>query len=877
MIVRGHSIGILILVVLLMSTCRAESPPQVKVLRGDAASGPNLLQNPGFEQLADGRPVGWRNWQAGFQPAPGQGRNGSMAVTCVFVREGEQYGASQSITLNQTKPSPIIVRAWSKALDVSGTTDRDYALYCDLQYTDGTPLWGQAAPFDVGTHDWQQREVLVLPAKPVRSIEVHCLFRGHRGQVWFDDTELYQLTTAEGSAILDGVPVLAPVRPEVAEVQMLRGERVSLTWGGGTSVVTRVEVAGKDISSPAAGGFMVRDVAANSDFHGFQDGKCNELGLELITEWKSDERALWLSGMLRDTTGKDRAVTLLFALPVDARGAQWGGGLRLNRAITVGEYSEPVSMGSGATGTMAQYPLSCVYTPDWNLALGTDLYKPCQYRLAYNADTQQYFAAFDFALVPDTQYAPSAAPFGLVIYEVDPQWGFRAALQRYYELFPEAFVCRSKEQGIWMPFSKISEVEGWEDFGFKYKEGNNETVWDDEHGILTFRYTEPSTWWMPMPKDMPRTYEAAMDLAGKIARGEERGNQLKAKALFTSGLFDEQGRYVMRFLDTPWCDGAVFSMSCLPGIPGEVNDAKIGWNDRVKEQLYGPNRQGDLDGEYLDSLEGYVTNDLNFRREHFAVVHRPLTFTTSGHRPAIHKGLAVDEFVEWIANDVHGLGKLMMANSVPYRFTFLCRNLDVMGTETDWVRQGRWQPMSHAHMGLIRALCAQKPYLFLMNTDFDALEPYVERYFHRCLFWGMYPSMFSPVASSSDGAYWVTPRWYNRDRELHKRYQPLIRRVAESGWQPITLATTDTPGILLERFGPNEAGEVFITVFNDSQEVQIAHVVVPKTLAEGKTATELISGQIVSVSPEDAGSASFAIILEPQHCAVVELSGRTEG
>ena len=57
-----------------------------------------------------------------------------------------------------------------------------------------------------------------------------------------------------------------------------------------------------------------------------------------------------------------------------------------------------------------------------------------------------------------------------------------------------------------MPFAKISGVEGWEDFGFKFKEGDDETSWDDQHGMITFRYTEPLTWWMRMPNDVPRTH-----------------------------------------------------------------------------------------------------------------------------------------------------------------------------------------------------------------------------------------------------------------------------------------------------------------------------------------------------------------------------------
>ena len=43
-------------------------------------------------------------------------------------------------------------------------------------------------------------------------------------------------------------------------------------------------------------------------------------------------------------------------------------------------------------------------------------------------------------------------------------------------------------------------------------------------------------------------------------------------------------------------------------------------------------------------------------------------------------------------------GKLMFANSVPYRFSFLCPWLDVMGTETDWLSNGEYQPASDAQM-----------------------------------------------------------------------------------------------------------------------------------------------------------------------------------
>ena len=288
-----------------------------------------------------------------------------------------------------------------------------------------------------------------------------------------------------------------------------------------------------------------------------------------------------------------------------------------------------------------------------------------------------------------------------------------------YEIFPDYFRCRTPEQGVWMPFHKISKVEGWEDFGFKFKEGNNETAWDDAHGILTFRYTEPMTWWMRMPKEMPRTMEAAIAEARRLADA----GRSEAKALFTSGYHDENGRFAARLLDTPWCNGAVWSMNSMPGIQGDVTDWSLKWGAAVREKVYGPNRKGDLDGEYIDSSEGYVTDELDFRREHFAAARLPLTFSPDSRKPAIFRGCIIGEYNRQMAEDVHAMGKLMMANSTPIRLCWLAPWLDVMGTETDWNPPGQrgvkrseatthvWRPMSDADLLYRRAMCGAEAVL----------------------------------------------------------------------------------------------------------------------------------------------------------------------
>jgi len=291
-----------------------------------------------------------------------------------------------------------------------------------------------------------------------------------------------------------------------------------------------------------------------------------------------------------------------------------------------------------------------------------------------------------------------------------------------------------------------------------------------------------------------------------------------------------------------------------------TNAATVHWNEDIRARLYGSEAQGRLDGEYLDSLEGYVTSELNFRREHFGRTTVPLTFSREHGRPALFKGLAVYEFTRWISEDVHGIGKLVFANGVPYRFGFLCPWLDVLGTETDWMPGGQYRPTPLSQMLAWRTLSGAKPYLLLMNTDYNRFTPeHVELYFQRALFLGLWPGFFSHNAA--DNPYWQNPAWYNRDRPLFKRYLPLIKRVSEAGWQPVPFARSDNPAIFLERFGGFANAPLYLTAYNDSPVRQqgVVHLAAkfypqhpPRELLHGWSIQPVANGFKVSLAPGQA-------------------------
>ncbi|MGQ9563187.1 MAG: hypothetical protein ACUVTH_06605 [Thermogutta sp.] len=768
------------------------------VIRGDSQAENLLAEN------------AWRKYEQGFEPLNG-------ALVCDNKTEpGRRSGAVQSIELKQKEPRPLVAIAESAAEGVDGARDNDYSLYIDIEYIDGTPLWGQTAPFDVGTHDWQERRVVIFPEKPIRRLSYYLLFRNHRGKVLFRNPRLYQLSTA-AAALFDGVPCTG--------------------------------------TAPQTSGLILRDVARNTDFVTLRR---SALGIDCTWTVTAQKGAQFHDVVLRSQTDEDRALTVAFLQPqkrtdLDGKPIYWLGNLRVSEAVSATrEYANAVRTSAGATQRIARWPFAAVSDDSTGYGVGIDLLHPAVFRVGYNAPFEQLFIAYDIAL---TKEKPEAR-LRFVTFTFGGDTSGRAALKRYIELFPEYFAARISKHGQWMPFAKISQVQGWEDFGFRFKEGNNETEWDDMHDILTFRYTEPMTWWMPMATDLPRTYEAAVAEAERLV---QQGKP-QAKAWLSSSFRDEAGRIPLRLLDTPWCNGAVWSMNSLPQIRGEITDFSGKWNPSIREALYGPNRKGELDGEYIDSSEGYVTDELDFRRDHF-VGSCPLTFDSAQYRPAVFRGLIVFEYVRAIAEDVHNMGKYMMANGTPGKLCWLAPLLDVMGTETNWNPNGRWQPMSDEELLFRRALCGKKPFCFLMNTDFDRFNPeLVEKYMKRSLAYGMFPGFFSPNASG--GHYFSRPELYNRDRPLFKKYVPLCRRLSEAGWEPITRARCNLPRVYVERFGNR-----YFTVFNDTLREVTAEITFDNDIRLANHIRDLVGDRLLPVS-----EGKVVINLRAEDVALLEIA-----
>lgn len=726
-----------------------------------------------------------------------------------FTRDGDEIvvdngddaarraGAVWSLALNQTEARPFTVRTEARCeRGPGGTRTRAFSLYVDLVYMDGDHLWGQTADFAPDPQrGWRAGTVTVIPAKPVRSASVYCLYRGLPGRVRFRAPAV-RIREQADLALFDAQPVALGDLPRheagflVRDVQRADDGYAPIPVGGETKGV-RLSV----VETPAADGATYR-----------------------VT--------------VEDRTGRDRALTLVYAWPLPAGDLVFEEDPRtaVPLADNAPQRSDAQAMGCGAGG-LNRWPFGAVSVGGRGFALGIDTAHPAYFRTAVHPRTRLLFIAFDLGLAPEKRTAAFA--FRRFTFT----GGFRGALAAYAAREPDAFKTRVPEQGIWMPFRAIKSVENWQDFGFKFKEGNDETAWDDAHGIFTFRYTEPTTWWLSMDKAHGTNRFTMADCLAKVESLAAKGDP-RARAWRGSVMRDEDGARVGRVMDTPWCRGAIWLLSPLPDIAG-VCEYKVKNTEADFAKFYAKPFPVGQDGEYIDSAEGYLTPTLDFNRAVFAASDTPLVFSSDeDHRPALFKGLSMYEYVRRTAARVWPRGRFVMANGVPGRWPWLPAYVDVGGTETQWIdEEGRWRPESHRSLLYKRALSMGKPYCYLQNVDFEKFAyADMENFMRHCVAYGLFPGCFSHNAS--EGHYFSRPEVYNRDRPLFKKYVPLCKMLSEAGWRPVnTLVASTDARVFVEQFGAR-----YVTVFNSARET----VKVRLTAKAGARASEHVEGGEVS-------------------------------
>ena len=639
------------------------------------------------------------------------------------------------------------------------------------------------------------------------------------------------------------------------------------------------------------GGFFVEDLMRSvplSQFEGSAEatddgviykGRIPDLDLELEAIITAHADYISVDGNVRDTTGEDRGLRVGFSLPVDGRGFTWWDDIAVSRVVADGQqYSY---YGSGwRVGDVSTYPFASMTGRGMGLTLAQRVDQPRLFRIYYDSSTG-YCLDYNLGLSSETAKFPSSASFHFLLYRHEPEWGMRAAAQRYYDIFPEFFRVRAERQGLYC-YGIPTHLENPEDFGLCYDlAGFNRPDRGElqEHGIYLLvhpmgteahiRWPEGYDWGtengrptLEQMEDIIHTprpeYADGPKWQGLTQRHPQATFGENRQRVENSAVYDQDGHFCLY----PYNATIEFiATSTDPELPSP-NMAGGEREHYIKRHMAIAVEAGrEIDGVDFDNIvfsAGHARE--NFRRDHFRYVDHPLIYDPASGRVCIQTGINYYEFVKEISDEMHAQGKLCTGNMVgsPHVQTMYGHLLDKHGGEIMFHEPTR-------NLRAFRTLAFQKPvsHIVMSGTVSAGQE---ETVMHRWLAFGEFPTITELTFSGNSD--------FERGRRLHRRFIPTMQRIAYAGWEPIIYAQVVGEGLFVERFGNWRDGDLHFAVHNDADEPRTGRLIVDRESLgiEGDAAwVELLSEDLLDA--EEAVS----VELEPHRTVVFHVFSPERG
>ncbi len=438
------------------------------------------------------------------------------------------------------------------------------------------------------------------------------------------------------------------------------GDEDGLKLGfGPDGALWQITSDGTECADPATSGGML--VGALDDGEMLQVGgdmRTTDDDIQMLTSLESQELqvearfrdagdCIVVSGEVRDMRGVDRALDVLFELPIATEGWRWHQNI-LSATDLDGETSIET----------ADYPLAAVTRADGSAGLGIamDPELPVDFRLGFDPERHRLYLRLKMGVSPDAK-TPGRARFSFMLAPVDPAWGMRDLLATWYRTYPAAFERRAMREGCWLFAIAPTKVPNPQDYG--YYEGSQDTDFVVEHGIAACPYVIPGQRSITRLESMPASYDEAMKAFD--AYDPSVGNQgPQVKELIENcRVMTPDGFYPIRIRDDVGADiKPVFSTNCDPDLMADEGKLNVGrWTLDVVRRLI--NQEPRIGGIYVDSAAGWVARYLNVRRDHFPYADYPLTYVEETGELAIDGRFSVVEFLRGLGDLLHpeGLGR----------------------------------------------------------------------------------------------------------------------------------------------------------------------------------------------------------------------------
>lgn len=540
-----------------------------------------------------------------------------------------------------------------------------------------------------------------------------------------------------------------------------------------------------------------------------QRATASAAGLRFTTVYQGETGQLRATVTVAETAPRPRGrcLQLRYRVPLALTG--WSAAVAPDRAEPITATSRHGAEASLAGHRLSRYPLLAVGQGATGLALAVALDQPALQ--SFTADANGLTTTVDLGLAAQAPRAPGQFTFSL--YRHDPTWAFRAALERYYALFPALFTPATTRGGAWTLRLPRPADAAPEDFGLAFYECNNLPPEKREfcrtHGLMTLVYSEPwgrrqvfpqaksQAEMPPYDQRLAQLQEWAGDQApGATWNGAPRAEV--ARAVLNSLLVGPDGRAAhLVDLYSTWAQW--WQLNTDPDLP-RPNIASICRQYEITPALEW------ADGIYLDSVSFGLGVFEDHTPGHLAAANRPLAFSPQTGDPVVLSSFAAYEFMQGLRDDLHGRGKLLMLNLFPPATRLYGHLADVAGCEVAG-------PQDLAEACEQRVYAYHRPVSNLLQWRFAVLQRVpamtaaeMEDYLANQLAYGFWPGI-STAGGGTEPGYQHMHRYLEdagllaRDRPLFARYLPVFDALNHAGWEPVPHARADAAEVRVERFG----------------------------------------------------------------------------
>jgi len=646
-------------------------------------------------------------------------------------------------------------------------------------------------------------------------------------------------------------------------------DRAGLTLElGDNGNISGVAMSGAKLPQGTVGGFYLREPSSAKKVFltGSAVSKDGKLHLTLTSPLQAKVRAVLTEGQgfievegeLEDLTGKDRGLWLGFNLPVNATGWKWGQTLSTSPVIT--KESPAYAEGNNLV------PIPAVWTDKGGIALCIPPTDPCVFEVG--ADAEGVRIQMAFGLSPATTKFPSKAPFRFRIYSIDGTWGFRDALAKYYDWYPDYYHIEPTV----MTF--LGHHHDWINMNYVKDEFKTDRQIDTNvKEYLAYTKTSARIQGLKNAKGL-KTNQQFLDAIAKtdtLQHYEKNGAANSPllvegrSALINSLCYNPDGSF--GFFKSS--DGGVdFPHNCDPDLFEDKTPHAPVYADMYLRKADDLRKVGNFLGIHWDRLGGW-SNFLNYRRNHFAYVDHPLTFDQAG-RICIHTQFSNYElfdayrlllqqgglFHEAAGMKDYSWGKIPNKPAGQERSGMFFLAAVVAG---GW-QEGSFKPIGLGGFDFERMEVGRKSYRISSGNIVAHEEPPTLDVIKNALAKTTAYGFACPVQVQ----YFYPPghpgflkdySWYTKPehKALWDKYEPANLAIRLAGWEPVTYATVNSIAVQLQRFGRGET--IYLTVWGPTPPASVEIEVDATNLGLKKTPTitEIVCDTPMKVTPSSKG------------------------